>query len=113
MCVYVCMCVCATGPVVARAAAYTAGIVGGLTLTAMCAPSEKYLNMGGPLALGLGVVLVSSIGKNHDWNKYYFRVFFRTKLEKGQRREWEEGGGGGGGGWKAYNIPRMLLSTVL
>lgn len=50
------------GPLAARAAVYTAGVVGGLTLTAACAPSEKYLNMGGPLALGLGVVLVASIG---------------------------------------------------
>lgn len=28
----------------------------------MCAPSEKFLYMGGPLAMGLGVVFVSSIG---------------------------------------------------
>lgn len=32
----------------------------------MCAPSEKFLNMGGPLAIGLGVVLVSSLGKCHQ-----------------------------------------------
>ena len=55
--------VCVAGPLVARAAAYTAAVVGGLTLTAACAPSEKYLNMGGPLALGLGVVFVASIGE--------------------------------------------------
>jgi hypothetical protein len=29
----------------------------------MCAPSEKFLNMGGPLAVGLGLVFASSIGK--------------------------------------------------
>lgn len=29
---------------------------------AACAPSDKFLYMGGPLAMGLGVVLVSSIG---------------------------------------------------
>lgn len=29
----------------------------------MCAPSDKFLNMGGPLAMGLGVVLISSVGK--------------------------------------------------
>ena len=46
-----------------RAALYTAGVVGSLSLTAACAPSEKYLNMSGPLALGLGVVIVASIGK--------------------------------------------------
>ena len=51
------------GPLVARAALYTAGVVGGLSLTAACAPSEKYLYMSGPLSLGLGVVLVASIGK--------------------------------------------------
>ncbi|XP_014773800.1 growth hormone-inducible transmembrane protein [Octopus bimaculoides] len=50
------------GPVVVRAAWYTAGVVGGLSTLAMCAPSEKFLNMGGPLAAGLGVVFVSSIG---------------------------------------------------
>ena len=52
----------------ARAAVYTAGVVGGLTLTAACAPSEKYLSMSGPLSLGLGVVLVASIGELlSDW----------------------------------------------
>lgn len=34
----------------------------GLSTLAVCAPSEKFLNMGGPLAMGLGVVFVSSIG---------------------------------------------------
>ena len=29
---------------------------------AACAPSEKFLTMGGPLAMGFGVVLVSSLG---------------------------------------------------
>ena len=52
-----------SGPLVARAALYTAGVVGGLSLTAACAPSEKYLYMSGPLSLGLGVVFVSSIGR--------------------------------------------------
>ncbi len=50
------------GPLVARAALYTAGVVGGLSLTAACAPSQKYLYMSGPLSLGLGVVFVASIG---------------------------------------------------
>lgn len=52
------------GPLLLRAAWYTAGIVGGLSAVAMCAPSEKFLNMGGPLGIGLGVVLVSSIGSS-------------------------------------------------
>lgn len=50
------------GPLVVRAAAYTAGVVGGLSMLAVCAPSDKFLNMGGPLAMGLGVVFMSSIG---------------------------------------------------
>ncbi|XP_065919020.1 growth hormone-inducible transmembrane protein-like [Dysidea avara] len=50
------------GPIAVRAAAYTAGVVGALTMTAACAPSERYLYMSGPLSLGLGVVLVASIG---------------------------------------------------
>ncbi|KAJ8917564.1 hypothetical protein NQ315_005613 [Exocentrus adspersus] len=50
------------GPLLIRAAWYTAGIVGGLSTIAVCAPSEKFLYMGGPLAMGLGVVFVSSLG---------------------------------------------------
>lgn len=50
------------GPLLIRAACYTAGIVGGLSTLAVCAPSDKFLNMGGPLAMGLGVVFVSSMG---------------------------------------------------
>lgn len=50
------------GPLVARAAMYTAAVVGGLSLTAACAPSEKYLYTAGPLSVGLGVVLVASLG---------------------------------------------------
>lgn len=51
------------GPLLLRAAWYTAGIVGGLSAVAMCAPSEKFLNMGAPLGVGLGLVFVSSVGK--------------------------------------------------
>lgn len=50
------------GPLITRAAWYTAGVVGGLSMVAMCAPSEKFLYMGGPLAIGLGIVFASSIG---------------------------------------------------
>ncbi|KAK6020771.1 hypothetical protein OSTOST_13569 [Ostertagia ostertagi] len=50
------------GPVLMRAAWYTAGIVGGLSATAITAPSEKFLMMSGPLAMGLGVVFVANIG---------------------------------------------------
>lgn len=50
------------GPLLIRAAYMTAGVVGGLSTIACCAPSEKFLNMGGPLAIGLGVVFASSLG---------------------------------------------------
>ncbi|XP_071952167.1 growth hormone-inducible transmembrane protein-like [Antedon mediterranea] len=50
------------GPLLIRAAWYTAGMVGGLSSVAACAPSEKFLYMGGPLAMGLGVVVVASLG---------------------------------------------------
>jgi len=50
------------GPLLVRAAWYTAGVVGGLSAVAACAPSEKFLNMGGILGAGLGVVFVSSLG---------------------------------------------------
>lgn len=50
------------GPILLRAALYTAGIVGGLSTVAVCAPSDKFLYMGGPLAMGLGVVFVASLG---------------------------------------------------
>ncbi|KDR16249.1 growth hormone-inducible transmembrane protein-like [Zootermopsis nevadensis] len=50
------------GPLIVRAAWYTAGVVGGLSAVAVCAPSEKFLSIGGPLAIGLGVVFASSLG---------------------------------------------------
>ncbi|CAK9830729.1 Growth hormone-inducible transmembrane protein [Anthophora retusa] len=50
------------GPLVLRAAWYTAGVVGGLSLVAVCAPNEKFLHIGGPLAIGLGIVFASSVG---------------------------------------------------
>ncbi|GMR49175.1 hypothetical protein PMAYCL1PPCAC_19370, partial [Pristionchus mayeri] len=50
------------GPVLVRAAWYTAGIVAGLSTVAMTAPSEKFLMMAGPLAMGMGVVFVANIG---------------------------------------------------
>lgn len=50
------------GPVLIRAALYTAGIAGGLSTIAACAPSEKFLNWGAPLAIGLGGVFAANIG---------------------------------------------------
>ncbi|XP_057309583.1 growth hormone-inducible transmembrane protein-like [Hydractinia symbiolongicarpus] len=50
------------GPLVLRAAAYTAGTVAALSLTAACAPDEKFLTWGGPLSLALGGICVASIG---------------------------------------------------
>jgi len=37
-------------------------VVGGLSTVAMCAPSDKFLYMGGPLAAGFGVVFAASVG---------------------------------------------------
>jgi len=50
------------GSILTRAAWYTAGMVGGLSTVAVCAPSDKFLNWGGPLAMGLGVVFCASLG---------------------------------------------------
>lgn len=50
------------GPILMRAALYSAGIVGGLSTIAATAPSDKFLNMGGMLGIGLGVVFAASIG---------------------------------------------------
>jgi len=50
------------GPILTRAAWYTAGMVGGLSTVAACAPSDKFLSWGGPLAMGLGVVFCASLG---------------------------------------------------
>ncbi|KAF6018560.1 hypothetical protein EB796_023140 [Bugula neritina] len=49
------------GPLLTRAAMYTAGVVGGLSSIAVCAPSEKFLNWGAPLGMGFGLVFVSSL----------------------------------------------------
>ncbi len=50
------------GPILTRAAIYTGGIVGGLSAVAISSPSDRFLTWGGPLAIGLGVVFVSSLG---------------------------------------------------
>lgn len=50
------------GPALLRAATYTAGIVGGLSAIAVCAPSERFLVSTAPLSIGLGAVVASSIG---------------------------------------------------
>ncbi|KAH8312510.1 hypothetical protein KR044_011133 [Drosophila immigrans] len=49
------------GPILVKALLYTGGIVGALSTVAACAPSEKFLNIGGPLAIGLGIVFASSL----------------------------------------------------
>jgi len=49
------------GPLLTRAALYTAGVVGGLSTIAVCAPSEKFLNWGAPLGMGFGLVFVASL----------------------------------------------------
>jgi len=52
------------GPILYRAAWYTAGMVGGLSTVAACAPSDKFLYMGGPLAMGFGVIFMASLASN-------------------------------------------------
>jgi hypothetical protein len=52
------------GPLLMRAAWYTAGVIGGLSVVAATAPSEKFLNMGAPLAIAFGAVFAASIGKS-------------------------------------------------
>jgi hypothetical protein len=47
--------------------------VGGLSAVAVCAPSERFLSIGGPLAIGLGVVFASSIGK-YLYNKFQLLI---------------------------------------
>ena len=49
------------GPILIRAAWYTAGMVGGLSTVAATAPSDKFLYMGGPLAMGFGLIFAASI----------------------------------------------------
>jgi len=50
------------GALAIRAAWYTAGIVGGLSAIAACAPSDKFLGWAGPLGIGLGGVFAASVG---------------------------------------------------
>ncbi|OQR72672.1 growth hormone-inducible transmembrane protein-like [Tropilaelaps mercedesae] len=50
------------GPIIIRAAWLTAGVLGGLSAVAACAPSDRFLNMTAPLGIGLGVVFASSVG---------------------------------------------------
>lgn len=49
------------GPILTRAALYTGGVAGGLSAIAVCAPSDKFLYLSGPLAIGLGLVMASSL----------------------------------------------------
>lgn len=50
------------GPALIRAATYTAGIVGGLSAIAVCAPSERFLIQSAPISITLGAIVASSIG---------------------------------------------------
>ena len=50
------------GPLMLRAAAVTGGVVGSLAFVAANSPSDQFLWMGGPLAMGLGAVVISSLG---------------------------------------------------
>lgn len=50
------------GAAVIRAMWYTGAVIGSLTTIAMCAPNDRFLYIGGPLAACLGLVFISSIG---------------------------------------------------
>lgn len=50
------------GPALIRAGLYTAGVVGGLSAIAICAPSERFLISSAPITMALGAVVASSIG---------------------------------------------------
>ncbi|KAI0982827.1 hypothetical protein GJ496_000930 [Pomphorhynchus laevis] len=50
------------GPLISQAALYTAGLTGSLALVSACSPSHQFLNWSAPLSMGLGAVLISSIG---------------------------------------------------
>lgn len=49
------------GPLLMRAAFITAGVIASLSTVAICAPSEKFLNMGAPLAMGFGAVFAATM----------------------------------------------------
>ena len=72
------------GSIIVQAAWTTAGVCGGLSALAWCAPSEKFLNMGGPLAIGLGGMFAASIGS--------FFVPPHTRLFAGLTSIWIYGG---------------------
>ena len=55
------------GPLLMRAAMVTGGALGALSLTAMCAPSKKYMTYSAPLSLALGGLMVACIGKCGVW----------------------------------------------
>lgn len=63
------------GPILIQAALYTGGIVGSLSLVAVTAPSDRFINWGGPLAIGLGVVFVSSVGRLIITIEFWFMFF--------------------------------------
>ncbi len=53
---------------------YTAGVVGGLSTVAATAPSEKFLNIAGPLSIGLGVVFASSVAGQTNSSIFLFNI---------------------------------------
>jgi len=49
------------GDVVAQAALYTAGIVGGISALGWTAPSKEYMKMQGPFAMAAGAILIAAM----------------------------------------------------
>lgn len=52
----------ATRKILSNSLSSITGAVGALSLTAACAPDDKFLKWGGPLSLCLGGVFVAAIG---------------------------------------------------
>lgn len=50
------------GPIVYRAAFYTAGIIFGLSSVAVTAPAEEFIKACAPYSISLGLILGSSLG---------------------------------------------------
>lgn len=48
------------GPIVSKAALYTAGLAGSLSFIGVCAPSQKFFFLGAPLSMGLTSVALAS-----------------------------------------------------
>lgn len=49
------------GPLLLRAAWYTAWMIGGLSIAGMSAPNDEFLSIAGPVGVGLGAMYASAL----------------------------------------------------